>query len=199
MDIRNGRSAVSVLLVGAGLAVALGCAGKTHYGLPVVTGVSPAQAKAGDTVLISGTGFQGTNTVSFGGAPAKAFTLDNGEQIVAVLPDDVVTGTIAVVNPAGLANSSFALVVTPVIASIDPAHGPAGTTVTLTGSGFYGVTAVAIGGDTSASSTFTYYDPNTVKLVVGAGAATGPVALTASGVDCASSQTFTVDPAAALN
>ena len=170
MDKRHGGIAVAALLAGLGLAAALGCGGSaTTYNRPVVTGFKPAQAKAGDTVIIGGGNFEGTTTVSFEGAPSASFNQSGGVTI-----------------------ATTKLVVAPVISGLQPDHGPAGTTVTLTGTGLMGVTALAIGGD--ASSTFTpYYSPTQVMLVVGAGAVTGPVTLTASGVSCTGPQ-FTVEP-----
>lgn len=193
MDKRHGGIAVAALLAGLGLAAALGCGGSaTTYNRPVVTGFKPAQAKAGDTVIIGGGNFEGTTTVSFEGAPSASFNQSGGVTIAAILPKDAVTGYITVANPAGIASTVTKLTVVPVISGLQPDHGPAGTTVTLTGTGLMGVTALAIGGD--ASSTFTpYYSPTQVMLVVGAGAVTGPVTLTASGVSCTGPQ-FTVEP-----
>jgi hypothetical protein len=188
MDIRKSIAAAPVLL-----ALALGCGGKAHYAMPQIYTVDPGQAKVGETVSIGGSSFEGTTAVSIGGAPVPYYKINGGSQIVATVPDDACTGSITVENPAGVRTSSVVFTVVPQITSIDPISGPAGTLVTVTGSGFYGATATAIGGDTTGSSTFTYYDPNTLKVVVGAGAATGPLVVTASGLD-ATGPTFTVTP-----
>ncbi len=192
MDKRHGGIALPALLAGACLAAALGCGGGGTRDRPTLSGFSPAQAKAGDTVVISGTSFDGTTAVSFEGAPAAGYKAQGNFVITATVPADAVTGYITVANPAGIASSTQKLTVAPVIASLEPDHGPAGTTVTVTGSGLMGVTALAIGGDPSSSFT-PYYSPTQVMLVVGAGAVTGPVTLTASGVGCTGPQ-FTVEP-----
>jgi hypothetical protein len=188
MDIRKSIAAAPVLL-----ALALGCGGKAHYAPPQVYTLDPAQAKAGDTISIGGSSFEGTSAVSFGGVPAQWYQVNSGSQILATVPNDACTGSITVENPAGVRTSTLVFTVVPQITSIDPVSGPAGTLVTVTGSGFYGASAAAIGGDTTGSSTFTYYDANTLKVVVGANAATGPLVVTASGLD-ATGPAFTVTP-----
>ena len=188
MEIRNCRIAL------VALALALGCGGKTHYVVPELTGVSPAQGSVQSLVVITGSSFEGTNSVSFGGAPAPWYKASGGDQIQAIVPNDACTGSITVQNPAGVRTSTFVFTVTPQITSIEPASGPVGTLVTVTGFGFYGTTGVAIGGDATGSSTFTYYDPNTLKVVVGPGAATGPLVVTASGLEATSPASFTVTP-----
>src|SRR6266511_3395156 len=63
-------------------------AGDRFAYFPVVTSVSPRSGPSagGQTVTISGAGFIGTTTVSFGGTPASSFTVNNGGSITAVTP-----------------------------------------------------------------------------------------------------------------
>lgn len=66
---------------------------------------SPTFAKTGDTVLITGTGFTGTSSVTFGGVPASAFTVLNSANIKAVVGAGT-SGNVAVTTPGGTATKS---------------------------------------------------------------------------------------------
>ena len=192
----NPRTLAPAVAAGLALAALLGCGGRTLYSVPSVLAFSPSAAPAGTNVIIAGAGFKGIGVVSFGGAPAPWFQVNTPQQITATVPMTATTGAVVVENAAGLGASYNSFVVIPTITGINPASGPAGTTVTLTGSGFYGTSAVAIGSETPGqpgSSTFTYVDPNTVTVMVGANATTGPVLLTAS-EQPATGPTFTVTP-----
>jgi hypothetical protein len=152
-------------------------------------------------VTITGAYFNDIYSVSFGGMPTTAFQVTKNDNITVTVPADAITGAIVVENPAGIGTSLYyqpaPFIVTPVITTIDPITGPAGTIVTITGSGFFDTTAVAVGGETpgaAGSSTFTYHSQNEVVVVVGANATTGPVVLTASGVASAPGPAFTVTP-----
>jgi hypothetical protein len=96
------------------------------------------------------------------------------------------------VNPAGTGKSTTSFLVAPVVESIDPSHGPAGTTVTLTGSGLFGITAASLGG--VAADAVTYLDPNHAAVTVGAATPAGAwaVVVTASGLQATGPQ-FTVE------
>jgi hypothetical protein len=196
MAILNSRFTPPVLLTGLGLAAMLGCTGRTLYSIPSVLGFNPTSAPVGANVTITGAGFKGIGVVSFGGAPAPYFQVVSSDQIVATVPADATTGSVVVENAAGLGTSYSSFVVVPAITGISPASGPAGTAVTLTGSGFFGTSSVAIGTETpgqAGSSTFTYVNANQVTVMVGANATTGPVVLTSSELK-ATGPTFTVTP-----
>jgi uncharacterized repeat protein (TIGR01451 family) len=68
---------------------------------PSITGVAPATGPAGAVVVLSGSGFGGVSSVTFGGVPA-AFVVDGYERITAVAPPGP-TGTVdvQVANSAG--------------------------------------------------------------------------------------------------
>ena len=80
----------------------------------------------------------------------------------------------------------------PVIASLSPTHGTVGTSVTITGSGFAGATAVAFGG--TAASGFTVGSDTSITATVAAGTSTGPVSVTAPGGTTTSSALFYLPP-----
>jgi len=161
---------------------------------PVLLSFSPTSAAAGQTVTLTGSGFTGVNSITVGGAPITGFNVASDTQITFALPQDAVSGYFAVTNPlgaAGFSGPSQLFTVTPVISSFTPGTGPAGTTVTLTGSGFIGTSQVMITGGTPAN--FAVVDANTVTFQIPAGAATGTLSLaTSTGANCTSAGTFTV-------
>ena len=92
--------------------------------------------------------------------------------------------------------AGFTLPATPTIISFTPASGPAGTFVTVTGSGFTGATGVTLNG--TAVSAYTITSATQFTFTVPAGAATGRIALTTTTGTGSSTNPFTVLPAVAI-
>ena len=163
---------------------------------PVLQSFLPATgAAAGQTVTLIGTGFTGVNAISVGGAPVGSFTVVSDTEITFSLPLDAVSGYFALTNPLGVGGStgSQLFVVIPVITELAPASGPAGTTVTLTGSGFVGTTAITVAG--TAVTNFAVTNANAITFQIPTGAVTGTIQLTTStGATCTSAGSFTVTP-----
>jgi hypothetical protein len=190
---RRMGSTLPAALPGLCLAALLGCGGgRNLHSIPSVTAFAPDSATVGSHIVIAGTGFKDVSSVSFYGQPAASYSVDSGNQITAVLPTTAISGYIAVVNPAGTGKSTTPFLVAPVIDSIDPTHGPAGTTITLTGSGMYGATAATLG--SVPADAVTYLDPNHATVKVGSATPAGAwaVVLTASGLQATGPQ-FTVE------
>jgi hypothetical protein len=187
---KTGNLPVAILSVLC-LTAALGCAGKTRYYVPEVDGVAPTQAAVGTNVVISGAYFKNIYQVSFGGQIATWIQVNNENQIVATVPPTAISGQIVVMNPAGVGTLYTSFYVTPAITGVEEISDPGVTPIILklTGSGFYSTESVTVGSETAGqpgSSTFTYNDPNTVTVTVGANATTTPgqpvpVVLTTSG------------------
>lgn len=78
----------------------------------------------------------------------------------------------------------------PTITSFSPASGPVGTTVTIEGTNFTGVTSVAFGGVSAAS--FTVGSSTRITAVVPPGATTGPISVTNANGTGTSATDFTV-------
>jgi len=72
---------------------------------PVIASFTPSTGISGTIVTITGTGFAGATGVSFGGVPARSFTVKSATQITAVA-DSGASGNISVTTPAG--NSTLA-------------------------------------------------------------------------------------------
>jgi IPT/TIG domain len=107
-------------------------------------------------VTVTGSGFTGATTVSFGTAADPKPTVSNDTQLTAISPLASTAGTVdvTVTTPAGTSATSRADQFTyeqpptaPIVTGIQPDKGlPIGQTrVIVTGSGFTGATAVSFG------------------------------------------------------
>ena len=157
---------------------------------PAVTGVSPDQGPeaGGRTVTVTGTGFEGATAVDFGGIPATSFTVTSPTTITATVPSDTTPGPVDVTVTTRIATSptsaadQYTYLAAPTVTGVSPASGlPAGgTTVTITGTGFDGATAVDFGATPATS--FTVTSPTTITATAPAEAAgTVNVTVTAPG------------------
>jgi hypothetical protein len=144
---------------------------------PIVTDVAPATGTTagGTSVVITGVNLTGATSVTFGGTAATSFTVNSGTQITAVAPAHAAGNVdIIVTTPLGVsvntADDNFTYGAVPTITGITPVTGPiaGGTTVTITGTGFTGATAVLFG--TTAATSFTVVNDTTITAVAPAGA-----------------------------
>src|SRR5467141_1932861 len=127
----------------------------TVAAVPVISSFAPASEPAGASVTLTGTGFTGATGVSFNGTVATTFTVTSDTQMSATVPVGATTGKISVTNTAGTGASatSYTIIVAPSITSFTPTSGAAGTSVTLTGTGFTGASGVSFNG--TGATTFT--------------------------------------------
>lgn len=143
---------------------------------PTVTSVTPSAGLQGGgaSVTVEGTNLGRASTVRFGTTGASSFTVNSDASITAVSPPGSGIVDVAVTTPGGTSPSSLADRFTyvpkgpaPKVTSVSPAAGPAagGTSVTVGGSGFVGVTAVRFDGVAAAAyaaesaSSFTAVSP----------------------------------------
>jgi hypothetical protein len=162
---------------------------------PTITGFTPASGPVGTTVTLTGSGFTGATAVRFNGVAATTYAAASATQITATVPAGATSGTIAVATPGGTATSASSFTVTtpipaPTITSFTPATGPVGTTVTLTGSGFTGATAVRFNG--VAATTYAVVSATLITANVPAGATTGTIAVATPGGIATSASVFIV-------
>ena len=140
-----------------------------------ISGISPTSDtdNGGGTVVITGTGFTGAQSVAFTShpvnpaacldnacppVPATSFTVDSDTRISAVLPAvssdgpyDVTVGMAATTNTVTDASAfTFVPATPPQVTGVSPATGAdtGGTAITITGSGFSGTTGVDVSGTT---------------------------------------------------
>jgi|GEM_PF-2978208 len=151
---------------------------------PTITGFTPAGGSAGTVVTITGTNFTGATSVNFNSTGAT-FTVNSATQITATAPAGVTTGPIKVTTSGGNVTSTANFTVF----SFSPAYGPAGTSVTLTGSGFTGATAVNFNG---TGAVFTVDSDTQITTTVPVGASSGAINVTASSGTFTSGGSFTV-------
>jgi energy-converting hydrogenase Eha subunit A len=153
---------------------------------PAVTGVSPTSGSSsgGTSVTITGTGFTGASGVKFGGTAATTFTVNSASSITATSPAGAGTVDVTVTAPGGTSAASsadtFAYVSPPpTVVIVNPASGPAGTPVTVSGTNFSGATEVDFGPGNKAS--FTVNNSTTLTATAPPGAGTVDVTVTTGG------------------
>ena len=155
---------------------------------PVVTGISPSYGPAtgGTPITITGTGFLSTTAIQ-----THQFFYQSGRGFFTVVNDTTITmltppGTgiepfIVEGRNYGAGNNStgyFTYVSGPLVSGVSPSSGPAagGTSVTITGLGFTGATAITVGGvpvpnfivvnDTTITATMPPGTPGSAGIIV---------------------------------
>jgi hypothetical protein len=162
----------------------------SSYTMLAITSFSPTSGIAGKTVTITGSGFTGTTAVEFNGTNAQTFTVNSDTKITAIIASGTTLGSITVTGPAGTATSAAVFAITPKITSLTPSKGPAGTAVTITGSGFDGATAVKFHGVAAASF---HVDSDTqITAHTAANTTSGTVTVTGPGGTATSASSYTM-------
>lgn len=150
---------------------------------PNIQSINPAAAGIGDSVTINGTSFgatQGTSSVTFNGTAATP-TNWSDTSIVVPVPAGSTTGSV-VVTVNGLASSGFSFGVAPKITGISPNVGPAGQSVTISGTSFgasQGTSTVSFNGTAATPSSWT---ATSITVPVPSGATSGNVVVTVGGL-----------------
>jgi hypothetical protein len=166
---------------------------------PSISSFSPTSGTVGSAVTITGFNFIGVSSVKFNGVTASGFVIDSDSQIRVNVPAGAASGKISLTNATGTATSStdFTVLAPPTIASFTPTSGPIGTSVTILGNNFTGVTAVSFNGISAAI--FTVDSASQIRAVVPAGATTGKIRITTGSGTGTSLTDFVVStPAATL-
>lgn len=164
---------------------------------PNVVSFSPPSGPVGTEVTLTGAGFKGASSVTFNLIAAASFTVVDDTTIKATVAAGTTTGKIAVTTSGGTGSSATDFIITapvqPSITSFSPPSGPIGTDVTLTGTGFTGVSSVTFN---KIAATFTFVDDKTIKATVPTLATTGKIEVTTPGGTGTSATDFTVTQAA---
>jgi len=151
----TGTGTVDITVIGPGGTSAIGPAGQFTYvpaaAPPAVTGVSPSTGSPGSVVVITGSGFTGATSVGFGNTGVPVMSVDSEAQITVQAPFGSGTVDVVVFGPAGwspaVPGDQFTYVGSPVptVGAVDPASGPEGAMVVVSGSGFSGATSIGFG------------------------------------------------------
>jgi hypothetical protein len=171
---------VNVVVTNADSQTGTGVSLFTYASAPTVSAISPAGgALAGGTALvITGTGFSATPSVTLGGTPATGVSFVSATTLTATAPaHGAGLVNVVVTNPdtqAGTGTSLFTYAAAPTVSAISPTSGPAGggSSVTITGTGFVNGASVVIGG--SAATTVAFVSSISLTATTPAHAA-GPV------------------------
>lgn len=144
---------------------------------PRIASLSPQQGPVGSTVTLTGAGFTGTTIVHFAPDANSAFTVVSDTKITLVVPAGAKTGAIGAHSPFGNAQGPVFGVI-PRITRVTPKCGKPGTPVTITGTGFAGLTNTLFGDKTATVSSQT---PTEIRAVVPAGAVTAFIKVIVAG------------------
>ena len=146
LEAQSGRLAVSD---GATTPVIAYFEDELNVVLPAITSFSPETIKAGNELTITGTDFDLVKSVSFGGGKtAESFTLHDANTITVTVPADAQDGPVILTAFSGVSVPSAInlTMLVPTIISISPTNVKAGDLVTITGTDFDLISAVAFGG-----------------------------------------------------
>lgn len=136
---------------------------------PTLTSVTPASGSTagGTAVTLTGTNFDASCTVNFGGAAGTAVTVPNATTITANTPPHaagVVNVGVTCTGGTATLTNAFTFNTAPAITSVSPLTALPGTTVTITGTGFQSGATVTFAG--VASPTVTFVSATTLLAVV---------------------------------
>jgi len=154
---------------------------------PEIAQITPSSGTAGTTVVhVYGQNLSNTTGVKFNGQSGTSLTIISDTHITAVLP---VSGSVTQLEVISACGNATILAVNPVVTSISPASGSAGTIVTVSGLNLDQINSAAIGGTTavilSKSST-------TARLMVMPGTPGGTVTVSTPTTTASSVSSFTV-------
>lgn len=162
---------------------------------PIVYYFTPTAGPVGTVVTIEGNNFDlvpENNNVSFNGTPAVVLG-SNGSELTVSVPFGATTGTIAIARADQSATSTDTFTIQGI--AFSPAQGPAGTTVTITGYGFFDSDpandTVTFNGVSAQIASANAYS---LQAIVPAGATTGPIVVSANGTTATTITNYIVGP-----
>lgn len=154
----GGQATVSTVSAGGG-APAILAAAVTMYdtasptpsaspaAAPTITGFTPLKGAAGATVILTGSGFDGTSSVAFNGRRVDIYQVLSDTQLKTIVPAGAKSGPITVTTAAGAATSAAPFTVT---STTRPTPRPTATRTSKPSSG-----STSHGGSTSTRSSAT--------------------------------------------
>ena len=163
----------------------------TGGALPTISSFTPTSGAVGTLVTVNGTNFTASAVVKFNGVTGTGFVFKSATKVKANVPAGATTGPISVTTASGTATSAanFTVPPPPTITGFSPPSGPVGTSVTINGTNFTGVTVVKFNG---VIATFTFNSDTMITATVPAGATTGKIIVKTPGGSATSPTKFTV-------
>ena len=163
---------------------------------PTITACSPAKAKAGTVLTITGTNFAeaaARNTVLLGPTPAPVLAA-TATQLQVRVPATAQTGPPTVRTPGGQATAaaSFVFVPAPVVIDFAPRQGSVGTTLTISGMNFNADSQVDTIYVNGVAARVLRSSATQAVVQVPRGVRTGPLVVAGAGGRGPSSQDFVV-------
>ena len=158
---------------------------------PSISSLSPTAGAVGTSVTISGTAFGiATGTVNFNGTAATVSSWSD-TSIVVQVPTGATTGSV-VVTANGVASNgvTFTVVPPPVVSSVTPLSGSAGTAIAISGSNFGTTTGTVTFNGTSAP--VIAWSSTSISANVPALATSGGLVVTSSLGIASNSTSFTI-------
>ncbi|WP_456791499.1 IPT/TIG domain-containing protein [Bradyrhizobium sp. USDA 4506] len=163
----------------------------SYVAAPTATSLSPTSGpEAGGTVVtIAGTNLANASAVTFGTSAAR-ITANSATSLTVTSPAGSGVVDVTVTTPGGTVSPgrfTYAPAPTATVTSLSPASGPAsgGTSVTITGTGLTGASAVKFGA--SAATSFTVNSATSISATAPAGTGTVDVTVTTPGGTSATS------------
>ena len=158
---------------------------------PYITNFSPNVGSANTLVIIQGVHFTTATNASFAGIAGTSFFVQSENSIQVRAPSGVVSGPISVKSPQGtFVSSNF--YVAPALTSFSPTTGRGGTNVTLNGNNLLGATDVLFNGVSGTLGPAT--NNTTLRVIVPAGASSGPVRVQTPAGSSTSAANFNFPP-----
>jgi hypothetical protein len=160
------------------------CFSTVAQATPLVNNVSPTSGAAGTPITFTGTGFgssQGSGNVWLGSTYGSVVSWSD-TQVVATVASGAKSGTAQILQDGVWSNPISFTVATPVVSSVTPSSGFAGTQVTFTGSGFGSSQGSGNAWLGSTYGTVVSWSDTQVVATVAAGAKSGTAQILQGGV-----------------
>ncbi|MBO9541769.1 IPT/TIG domain-containing protein [bacterium] len=156
---------------------------------------SAPSGASGTTLTLTGSGFDpsdlANNVVVFSGGATASVTAATATSLTVTVPSGAVSGPVSINVLGSQTTSEITFIVPVVISDFSPAGGVAGTSVTLSGTGFSTTLASNSVKVNGVAATLTQASATSLRFTVPLGATTGPIAVTVAG-QTASTAAFTV-------
>ncbi|AWI10148.1 IPT/TIG domain-containing protein [Ereboglobus luteus] len=161
---------------------------------PIVTDVSPLDAKTNDTITITGTNLTDATAI-IGGVIAQSRTIPKDSTLTVTVPAEATSGTIVVSTPGGTVTATQTLNLSPIITDVSPTSAKTSHPITITGVNLTGA-SVTIGG---VKANVANNSNTTIRVTLPYNAISGPIVVTTPNGSVTAAQTFTLIPTPSVN